>query len=105
MNKGDNMNNFIGIFDSGIGGLSVLESIREFLPYENMKERSIFSKIKQTCILLALLTTTICQAQNVSNLPIPAPLPARSPHRTGKLSSHIPENDRRNTPARYPSPH
>ena len=38
-----------------------------------MKERSIFSKIKQTCILLALLTTTICQAQNVSNLPVPAP--------------------------------
>lgn len=36
MNKGDNMNNFIGIFDSGIGGLSVLESIREFLPYENI---------------------------------------------------------------------
>ena len=30
------MNNFIGIFDSGIGGLSVLESIREFLPYENI---------------------------------------------------------------------
>ena len=38
-----------------------------------MKERSIFSRIKQTCILLALLTTTICQAQNVSNLPVPAP--------------------------------
>lgn len=45
----------------------------QFLPYENMKERSIFSRIKQTCILLALLTTTICQAQNVSNLPVPAP--------------------------------
>ena len=36
MNKGDNMNNFIGIFDSGIGGLSVLESIRELLPHENI---------------------------------------------------------------------
>ena len=36
MIKGDNMYNFIGIFDSGIGGLSVLESIREFLPYENI---------------------------------------------------------------------
>lgn len=30
------MNNFIGIFDSGIGGLSVLESIRELLPHENI---------------------------------------------------------------------
>lgn len=36
MNKGDNMNDFIGIFDSGIGGLSVLEEIRKLLPYENI---------------------------------------------------------------------
>lgn len=30
------MKNFIGVFDSGIGGLSVLESIREILPNENI---------------------------------------------------------------------
>ncbi len=29
------MNNFIGVFDSGIGGLSILEKLKEVLPNEN----------------------------------------------------------------------
>src|SRR4051794_4435392 len=31
-----NSNSAIGIFDSGIGGLTVMKSIRELLPYENI---------------------------------------------------------------------
>ena len=29
------MNNSIGVFDSGVGGISILEKLVERLPYEN----------------------------------------------------------------------